>query len=85
MKINPTVINYIINSNIKYRRDLEAMAETMKFNQVLTQIKEAKDVAHLIDVQLKRHNDALFTDPTWINGVHCHNSISKHNYTNYEN
>lgn len=81
MKINPTVINYIINSNIKYRQDLETMVDTMKFNQVLTQIKEANAVAHLIDVQNKQHNDGLFKDPTWINGVHCHNSISKHNYT----
>jgi len=81
MKIKPTVINHIINSNIKYIRDLESMVNTMQFNQVLTQIKEANAVTHLIDVQNKQHNDALFTDPTWINGVHCYNSISKHNYT----
>ena len=29
----------------------------------------------------KMHNDDLAKDPTWINGVHCHDSVSRHNYT----
>lgn len=81
MNINPSVLKYIINSNIKYKTDLESMATTMNFNEILTKIKESNATAHLIDVKNKQHNDMLAIDPTWINGVHCHNSISKHNYT----
>ena len=36
---------------------------------------------HSIQVMNKIHNDQLAKDPTWINGVHCHNSVSRHNYT----
>lgn len=36
---------------------------------------------HSIQVMNKIHNDQLAKDPTWINGVHCHGSISRHNYT----
>ena len=29
----------------------------------------------------KQHNDHLAKDPTWINGVHRYDSVSRHNYT----
>jgi hypothetical protein len=35
---------------------------------------------HAVQVENKVHNDKLAVDPTWINGVHCHASISRHNY-----
>jgi len=34
-----------------------------------------------IQLMNKIHNDQLAKDPTWINGVHCHDSVSRHNYT----
>jgi hypothetical protein len=34
-----------------------------------------------IQLMNKIHNDQLAKDPTWINGVHCHDSASRHNYT----
>jgi len=44
-------------------------------------IQDQLKTAHHIDVKNKVHNDALASDPYWINGVHCHNSISRHNYS----
>jgi hypothetical protein len=50
-------------------------------------VQQASIQKPLQQVQLanKMHNDQLATDPTWINGVHCHDSASRHNYTYLNN
>jgi hypothetical protein len=78
MYISPTTLNYNIMVDLKRTSDLnfDAMPDCTKgVNQ--DQLK----TAHHIDVSNKVHADALASDPYWINGVHCHDSISRHNYS----
>lgn len=52
-----------------------------KQKEVQQPIVTPQKALHSIQVMNKIHNDQLAKDPTWINGVHCHDSPSRHNYT----
>ena len=52
-----------------------------KQKQTQEPVPTPEDAFRSIQLMNKIHNDQLAKDPTWINGVHCHGSISRHNYT----
>lgn len=65
-----------ILSDAKYVMEVFA-----KQKEVQQPIVTPQKALHSIQVMRKIHNDELAVDPTWINGMHCHNSMSRHNYT----
>lgn len=65
-----------ILSDAKYVAEIYAKQKAVQ-QPIITPEK----ALHSIQVTNKIHNDQLAKDPTWINGVHCHDSVSRHNYT----
>lgn len=63
-----------IISDARYVADLFA-------KQKAAQQAASQQPLQVVQLANKIHNDQLAKDPTWINGVHCHNSVSRHNYT----
>lgn len=63
-----------ILSDARYVTDLFA-------KQQATQQANIQQPLNKVQLANKIHNDQLAKDPTWINGVHCHDSVSRHNYT----
>ena len=51
-----------------------------KQKQTQEPVPTPEDAFRSIQLMNKIHNDKLAVDPTWINGVHCHASVSRHNY-----
>lgn len=79
MNISPTTLNYNIMTDLKCKADLNF--DNNQGHKKCNDVRDHLKMCHHIDVRNKIHNDSLQVDPYWINGVHCHNSISRHNYT----
>ena len=69
-------LNYIAAINVQAQ-----YYNKLKNNNTLDNKSVEQEDLHKVILQNKCHHDKIGVNPYWINNVHCHASLSKHNYT----